>query len=75
MMQNKLTDLHNHLFAELERLSDEDLAGEELQSEIARAKAITDVAGAVIANGNLVLKAEALRQENPTAKTLLQIME
>ena len=42
-MKNKLVDLNNHLFAELERLSDEDLQGDELTAEIDRAKAITGV--------------------------------
>ena len=37
-MKNTLGDLSNHLFMELERLSDEDLADEELETEIRRAK-------------------------------------
>ena len=36
-MKNKLVDLNNHLFAEMERLSDEDLQGDELTAEIDRA--------------------------------------
>ncbi len=43
-MKNTLTDLNNHLFAQLERLGDEDLDGEKLQQEINRAKAISDIA-------------------------------
>lgn len=55
-MKNTLGDLNNHLFAEIERLSDEDLQGEELEKEIDRAKAVTSVANQIIANGHLVLK-------------------
>jgi hypothetical protein len=57
-MQNKLSDLNNHLFAEIERLGDEDLKGDELAEEINRAHAITNVAAQIINNGNLVLKAK-----------------
>ena len=55
-MKNTLGDLNNHLFAEIERLGDEDLQGEELEKEIDRAKAVTSVASQIIANGHLVLK-------------------
>jgi hypothetical protein len=56
-MKNKLSDLNNHLFMEIERLGDEELIGEKLVEEIGRAKAITEVAGQIIANGTLVLNA------------------
>lgn len=62
-MNNKLIDLNNHLFAEMERLSDEELKGEELQNELARAKAITSVSQQIINNGALALKAEELKLE------------
>lgn len=58
MTQNKLSDLNNHLFAELERLDDEELTGDKLIEEINRAKAITDVAKQVVENASLVLKAQ-----------------
>lgn len=57
-MQNTLGDLNNHLFAQLERLNDEDLTQEDLHSETERAKAITLVAGKVIDNAKLVLEAK-----------------
>lgn len=60
-MKNKLTDLNNHLFAELERLSDEDTKGDELDEEIRRAEAICSVSMQIIANGTLALKAEQFK--------------
>lgn len=57
-MRNTLKDLNNHLFAEIERLSDEDLKGEELYEEIERARAISSVATQIISNGELVVKAK-----------------
>lgn len=57
-MKNKLTDLNDHLFAQLERLSDEDLSGEKLEQEIQRTKSIAQVANGIITNGRLLLDAK-----------------
>lgn len=64
MVKNTLGDLNNHLFAQIERLSDEDLKGEELAEEINRAKAISSIASQIISNGNLVLKAQQFYDNN-----------
>ena len=56
-MKNKLSDLNNHLFAQLERLSDESLPPEELALELERAKAIKGVAKEIIGAGSLHLQA------------------
>ena len=39
-MKNTLGDLNNHLFAQLEKLGDEDLNGEQMDAEIRRAEAM-----------------------------------
>lgn len=57
-MKNTLGDLNNHLFAQLERLNDEDIKGEELVEEINRAKAVTQIASQIVSTGNLVLSAK-----------------
>ena len=56
-MKNTLSDLNNHLFAELERLGDEELTEEELEKEIKRAQSIVNVSGKIIDNAGLVLQA------------------
>lgn len=63
-MRNTLGDLNLHLFAQLERLSDEELTGKNLAEEISRAKALTSVAHQIIQTGDLVLKAQKF-YENP----------
>jgi hypothetical protein len=57
-VKNKLSDLNDHLFAQLERLSDEDITGDQLLLEMERTKSITAVARELIAVGELALDAE-----------------
>lgn len=57
-MNNKLTDLNNHLFMALERLNNEDINGEQLDSEIKRSKAVTTVAKSITENASLMLEAK-----------------
>jgi hypothetical protein len=74
-MKNKLTDLNNHLFAEMERLGDEELVGENLLEEIARAKSITEVASQIITNGRLVLDAHKARAGSATPIEVPMLLE
>ena len=59
-MKNKLSDLNNHLFAQLERLSEEDLSAERIEQEAKRADAIVSLADQVTRNAELQLKAAKL---------------
>jgi hypothetical protein len=76
-MKNKLSDLNDHLFAEIERLGDEDLTGEKLSEEINRAQAVCGVAMTIVANGNLIYKAHmaAVEWESMSKKKLPVLLE
>ena len=56
-MKNTLGDLNNHLFAQLEKLSDDDLSGDELDTEIRRSEAMAKVSEQIIKTGELQFKA------------------
>lgn len=74
-MKNKLSDLNNHLFAQLERLSDENLTDEKLQLELERTKAITSVSSEIITNARLVLHAQIAVKEHGISVDPVALLE
>ena len=64
-MKNRLTDLADHLFAQLERLGDEDLGNEDLRVEILRASAMSATAREIISVGRLALDAAKVQADLP----------
>ncbi len=73
-MRNTLGDLNNHLFAQLERLTDEDLTNEQLEKEIRRSKGVTSLASQIISGGHLVLRAKQAAEESLDADAKLPRM-
>ena len=77
-MKNKLTDLNDHLFAqldELERLGDESLDSEKLKDEIARSKAITAVSSQIVNNARLALDAQIAVRDLQLGNRLPSMLE
>lgn len=60
MAKNKLTDLNNHLFIALERLNEEDITPEQIESESKRAEAIIGVSNQIIGTAKITLDAMRL---------------
>lgn len=56
-MKNTIGDLNNYLFEALERITDDSLTPEELETELKRARAITGVAETIVHAGELAFKA------------------
>lgn len=61
MARNKLIDLNNHLFEQIERLNDEELSGDELQKEIERSNSMASVAKVIVDNAALIFEVQNYR--------------
>lgn len=48
MAKNKIEDLRNHLFAQLERLGEEDMKPEKLSNEVSRATAMAQIGNVIV---------------------------
>ena len=61
MVRNKMSNLADTLFAQLESLDDRELSENELQIEIERSKAMVSVAGQIVSIGKLAIEAEKIK--------------
>lgn len=64
MAKNKISDLNDHLFMQLERLGDESLTAEQVTRECERAEAIVAVSEQIIRSATVSLKAAELIAEH-----------
>lgn len=60
---SNLSELNKHLFAQPDRLSNDELKGDALKEEVARAGAVNEICKSVIENANLQLQATKLVAE------------
>lgn len=75
MVRNKLSDLTNTLFEQLEYLNDRDLSPDELKIEINRAKQMTGIANQIISAGQLALDAEKFKEEVGAKNAPIALLE
>lgn len=61
--KNTLLALNDVLFDQLQRLNDPKLEGDNLELELRKSKAMTDVGKTIISNASLVLKAQVAKDE------------
>ena len=73
-MNNTLSDLNAKLFEQLNNLSKEDMTSEELEKEINRGEAMIKIAGVIIANGELALRAAKFKDDMMNADNKLPKM-
>ena len=66
-MKNKMSDLKDHLFAQLERLANEDLTPDQIEDETKRAAAIVSIADQITESAKLQLAAAKLYAEHRDA--------
>lgn len=63
-MKNKLIDLNNYLFEQLEKLNDDDLTSEQLSQQIAKAETISKISKTIIETAALQLDAIKIAADN-----------
>lgn len=55
-MKNTLSDLNNYLFAQLEKLDDDELTDDKLEQELKKTDALVKISEKIIQNGELAFK-------------------
>ena len=75
-MKNKLVDLNNHLFAQLERLGAEDLNADQISAEVERAGAIVNVSDQIVRTADLQLKmVQVIAAHGDRFRSMLPVIE
>lgn len=75
MPRNTLNDLNNHLFEQIERISDDELTEEQFEREVQRSRTISSLAKGVVNNARVMLDAQKHRDEYYGSSTREEIPE
>ncbi|QQQ34771.1 hypothetical protein [Streptococcus mitis] len=75
MVRNKLSDLTNTLFAQLETLDDRDLTADELKTELQRSKQMVAISGQILQAGQLALDAEKFKDKVGEVNAPIALLE
>ncbi len=61
--KNKISDLNNHLYEQLERLNDDSLSEHQLEQEVQRANAMSQLGTVIVNNNKVALSAMKLAMD------------
>lgn len=77
-MEREIKDLNYYLFKQLDRISDDNLKGEDLDREVTRAKSLTDTATQIIKQRQTQLRAAELfvrsGKDLPQGETMILLL-
>jgi hypothetical protein len=74
-MKNKIQDLRNHLFEQLERLNNQELSPEDLKKEIDRANAMSEIGKVIVDSAKTQILAMKLTGKKNELKTISEDAE
>jgi hypothetical protein len=63
-VKNKLSDLNDHLFAQIERLAQEELTAAQIETEVRRGNAIVAVADQILRHASLQVQAAKIMSDH-----------
>jgi hypothetical protein len=69
-MKNKIQDLRDHLFEQMERLNNDELTPEELQREVTRASAMSELGKVIVDSAKTQVLAQKWTGEKKGIKTI-----
>ncbi len=74
-MKNKIQDLRNHLFEQMERLNNDELSPEELTKEISRAQAMSELGKVIVESAKTQVIAQKLIGKNNSLPNITEDAE